>query len=215
MRTIMSYPAAFLGAALMLSLSACTTEFISGVGSGPTGAGGGGGGTTGSVTSTAQSTSTGGPTLLPAVARTRAQENALSDQWWSTHDPSSPPPTHDASLDPNDLLLRFSDVGVSCAFETVADVPCGPHYEMFIVLPSSLQQVGVYDLQSMHINNGVSERGAPRGGDPKDCSFGSGGMDGSFEIISIDATQVHFKVSGSDPTWESHLGGDFIAPRCP
>ena len=216
MRTIMSYPAAFLGAALMLSLSACTTQFISGVSSGPTetsgGGDGGGGGTTGVTSSVAQSTSTGGPTLLPlpAKALTGAQQNALEDQYWNTTYGEAGPGSY---IDSNDLYLHISDLGVSCAYPPPS-LPCGSHYDMSFALSPALQQVGVYDLDST--KTAVQQVGHIPGGDPMVCyyfsSFPSGG---SLEIISIDPTQVHFRLSITAPLFDTDPSGEFIATRCP
>ena len=126
--------------------------------------------------------------------------------------------TGGGDLDPNDLFLHFSDMGVSCSSPTV-DLPCGVHYQVNIVLPPALQQVGTYDLEDplLVAYSSMSETGeANSSADPKDCSWGGGSLGpGTLEILSIDESSVHFKLTLSSGIWSSDPSGEYTAPRCP
>ena len=168
-----------------------------------------------SVSGVGGSTSTGpaAPTL-PAVALTRAQDDVLWEQWESTYNPSgsSGGTGGGPALDPNDLFLRVSDQGVSCGSPRT-ELSCGGHWELSLVLPTALQQVGVYDLQDSFL----WETNAVRSSHPNDCSWDGGRAPKStFEILSIDATAVHFRVTATDgEIWDTNPSGDYTAPRCP
>lgn len=202
-----------------LLLAACSNVVIGG--SGETSSVGGNtdmGGTGGSGVGGSTSTGPAAPTL-PAVALTRAQLDVLWDQYWSTHDPSGSSGSTGGgpALDPNDLFLRVSDQGVSCGSPTT-DLPCGGHYALSIGVPSSLQQVGVYDLQSPELSqySYMEESGTLQSNDPNDCGWGGGSLfDGTLEILSIDATEVHFRVTTTGGIWDTNPSGDYTAPRCP
>lgn len=156
--------------------------------------------------------------LRPAVSLTRAQNDILWDEYWEGKDPSgSTSSGGGGDLDPNDLFLHLADVGVSCGSPT-AELPCGGHFEMTLVLPPDLQQVGVYDLEDPKLiaYSSMSETGEPHAGDPKDCPWGGGSLGaGSLEIIAIDATEVHFKVTLQGGLWTEDPSGEYVAPRCP
>jgi hypothetical protein len=159
----------------------------------------------------------GGAEILPAVALTRAEMDVLWEEYWESQDPSGGTTSSGGGdLDPSDLFLRYSDMGVSCGSPYV-ELPCGGHYQVTLVLPPALQQVGVYDLEDplLIAYSSISETGDLYSNDPQDCSFGGGSTGpGTLEILSIDASQVHFKVTLADGFWESATGGDFVAPRC-
>lgn len=192
-------------------LVACGNVVIGGGGPGATSSAGG----TGGGGSTAPGT--GAPTL-PAVALTRAQNDILWDEYWSTHDPSGTTTSSGGgNLDPNDLFLHLSDVGVSCGSPSV-DLPCGGHYEMTLVLPPSLQQVGIYPFDNPELvkYSGIWETGDLYSSDPEDCSSGGGSLfGGSLEILSIDPTEVHFKVTSTSGVSDTNPSGEYTAPRCP
>lgn len=154
---------------------------------------------------------------LDAVALSRAQMDILWEEYWATHDSSgSSTSGGGGGLDPNDLFLRTSNLGVSCGSPTT-ELPCGGHYNVALVLPPALQQVGVYDLEDPLIvaYSHISETGMAQSADPEDCGWGGGSPGvGTVEILSIDSTQVHFKLDVSGGFWSSYSGGEYVAPRC-
>lgn len=176
------------------------------------GANGGGtnGGTTGNGTAPVG--------RLPALARTRAQNDVLWKDYWAKHPSGGGSSSGSGStpLDPNDLFLQFSDVGVACS-EVTVDLPCGGHWSASIGVPPALQKPGVYDLGGPELSrySHMSESGAQYGADPKSCSGGGGSFGtGTLEIISIDATSVKFKVNAKSYSSFSP-NGEYTAVRCP
>jgi hypothetical protein len=157
--------------------------------------------------------------VRPAVAYTRAQNDILWDEYWASQGSSSGSTSGSsggANLDPNDLFLRVSDLGVACTSPTT-DLSCGGHYQLTVVLPPALQKVGVYDLEDQQLiaYSYMSETGDLNSADPNDCPGGGGSLGpGSLEIVSIDDNEVHFKVSMAPSIWSSDPSGDYTAPRC-
>ena len=195
-----------LGLASLL-LAACGGNVSIGGGSSNDGGAGGGGGSSGS----------GVPTTSPAVALTRAQMDVLWEQYWDDQDPSgSSSSSGGEGLDPNDLFLRVSDLGVSCGSPTV-DLLCGGHYHLTLVVPPALQQVGVYDLEDplLSMYSSMTETGDPYSPQPDDCSWGGGSVGpGTLEILSLDANEVHFTVTLGPSFWATDPSGQYVAPRC-
>lgn len=196
-----------LGLASLL-LAACGGNVSIGGGSSNDGGAGGGGGSSGS----------GVPTTSPAVALTRAQMDVLWEQYWDDQDPSGSSSSSSGGdgLDPNDLFLRVSDLGVSCGSPTV-DLTCGGHYHLTLVVPPALQQVGVYDLEDplLTMYSSMTETGDPYSPQPDDCSWGGGTVGpGTLEILSIDTNEVHFTVTLGSGFWATDPSGQYVAPRC-
>jgi hypothetical protein len=186
-----------------LALAACTAQVVSG---GQGGAGGAGG--SGNVEP--ESTS---------VAMTRAQSDAAWAAYWASHggEPGSSSSSGGNPLDPSDLFLRVSDLGVSCGSPTT-DLTCGGHWDLTLVLPPGYQQVGVYDLEDPALvqYSVMSETGEPNSPAPDDCPWGGGSLGGgTVEILSIDAAQVRFRVTVTSPVFESDPSGEYTAARCP
>ena len=158
-------------------------------------------------------------TVRPAVAYTRAQNDILWDEYWASQGSSSGSTSGSSggdNLDPNDLFLRLSDLGATCSSPTT-ELSCGGHYQMTLVLPQALQKVGVYDLEDPQLVafSSMSETGDLNSSNPEDCPWGGGSLgQGSLEIISIDANEVHFKVSMGGPIWSTDPSGEYTAPRC-
>jgi predicted small secreted protein len=196
-------------------LAACGSTIVGGGGSDEcfenceettTTGGGGSGGSGGS-----------GPQTGDAVAMTRAQSDVLWEEYWENNDPSGSTGTTGGgeALDPNDLFIRLSSVGVSCGSPTV-DLPCGGNWSVSLVLPPAFQQVGVYDLTSpeLVLYSHMSETGTPNSATPGDCPWGGGSMGpGTLEIVSITATEVQFQLQ-VDSIWEANPNGVYTAPRC-
>lgn len=158
-----------------------------------------------------------GPQVGDAVAMTRAQSDVLWEEYWENNDQSGSTGTTGGgeALDPNDLFIRLSSVGVSCGSPTV-DLPCGGNWSVSLVLPPAFQQVGVYDLTSpeLVLYSHMSETGAPNSATPGDCPWGGGSMGpGTLEIVSITATEVQFQLQ-VDSIWEANPNGVYTAPRC-
>jgi hypothetical protein len=108
-------------------------------------------------------------------------------------------------------------MGVHCASPTV-DLPCGGHYHLSLVLPPALQDVGVYDLEGseLELYSMMSETGDLNSADPEDCPWGGGSTGpGTLEIISINDTEVHFKVAFTSGVWDANPSGEYTALRCP
>ncbi|XXT19426.1 hypothetical protein WME94_55305 [Sorangium sp. So ce429] len=156
---------------------------------------------------------------LTAVALTRAQLDVLWDEYWENQgDVQTSVSTGggDVELDPNDLFLRASDLGVSCGSPTT-HLTCGGHWQLSIALPSAYQQVGVYDLEDPELlrYSMMSETGAPHSSLPDDCPWGGGTIGrGTLEILAIDEAEVRFRVT-LDWFWETDPSGEYTALRCP
>lgn len=158
--------------------------------------------------------------VRPAVAYTRAQNDILWDEYWASQGSSGGGSTSGGSggdnLDPNDLFLRISDLGVTCSSPTT-ELSCGGHYQLTLVLPPVLQKVGVYDLEDPQLvaYSSMSETGDLNSADPEDCPWGGGSLgQGSVEIISINDTDVRFKVSMGGSLWSNDPSGEYTALRC-
>lgn len=176
----------------------------------PSGSGGAGGGTDPGE-------------LTPAVAMTRAQRDALREEYWAqvqseTGSVTSTGTGGSVELDPNDLMIDVSDMGASCDDYSFASLPCGGHWRIWFTLPTEYQQVGVYDLSDFALQVLEFETGAPYSPRPGDCPMGGGSFDlpGTLEILAIDDVEVRFRlttsnllVTGSNPS------GEYTAPRCP
>ncbi len=202
-----SSPVLLIGLA---SLAGCGTTIVGG------GDDEGGGGQAASSTGQGLggSTSTSTAPAMPAMAITRAQLDVLWDDTGSGDVSSS----SGGGLDPNDLFLKLSDLGVSCG-EAYVQLSCGFHWSATIGVPPALQAVGVYDLESPELSqySSMSEtwdlHEDPYG--PEDCVWGGGSMSGTLEILAIDDSEVHFRLTTSDTHWETDPSGEYVAPRCP
>ncbi|MDC0743276.1 hypothetical protein [Polyangium mundeleinium] len=178
---------------------------------------GGQGGTGGAGGSTSSGDNTPDPTQ-PAVALTRAQLDVLWEEYWANHPlPGSSSSGGGPALNPDDLFLRISDLGASCDSPTT-ELTCGGHWQLSIALPPALQQVGVYDLESPELlaYSHMSETDDLNSPSPEDCPWGGGSIgSGTLEILSIDDTEVHFRVELTNPIWSTNPNGEYVAPRCP
>jgi hypothetical protein len=188
-----------------LALAACTAQVVL------PGGEGGSGGSSGSGTTD--------PVGSASVAMTRAQSDAAWAAYWASHggEPGSSSASGGGGLDPNDLFLRVSDLGVSCGSPTT-DLPCGGHWDMTLVLPSGSQKVGVYNLEDPALEqySVLSETGAPNSTVAGDCPAGGGSLgSGTVEIVFIDETQVKFQLTVTNPLSDSDPSGMYTAARCP
>ncbi len=190
---------------MMLAVACGGTVTNGGGSSGGNGTGGSGGGNA---------------MLSPALANTRAEMDVLWDQYWQQNGGTSSGTTTSSGgqpLDPNDLFVRISDMGVSCDSPTV-ELPCGEHWSLSIGIPTAVQQPGVYDLQNSPIAmySILSESGEPYSPAPGDCAMGGGTLSpGTLEIISISSQEVHVKLNMQPTGFAVDPSGEYIAPRCP
>ncbi|XXX80251.1 hypothetical protein WMF30_15905 [Sorangium sp. So ce134] len=114
-------------------------------------------------------------------------------------------------LDPDDLFVRIGNRELSCA-DPYGDFACGT-WEVSIGIPPALQVPGVLNLDAPELISYQSFAGPDRGGG--DC-YGGGGsfIEGTIEIVSIDAAQVVVRLSDTD-TYEFDANGEHTALRCP
>lgn len=177
--------------------------------------------TTGSTPGSGGAGGAGGGDVVPptqqAVAMTRAQMDVLWEEYWEENPGgSSSSTTGGGGLDPNDLFLEVSSLGASCGSPFV-ELPCGGHWSVSIGIPTALQQVGVYELDSSALSlfSFMTETGQPYSSAPGDCAWGGGTIgSGTLEIVSINETEVQF-VLALDQPWETDPSGTYTASRCP
>ncbi|WP_129353975.1 hypothetical protein [Sorangium cellulosum] len=161
-----------------------------------------------------------GPTTL-ANAMTRAQSDALWDEYWAQQEVQSGSTGGGGTapeLDPDDLFLRISDVGVTCDSPTT-HLTCGGHWKVNFIVPTAYQQVGVYDINApggIGVTGNFFETGEPyTPGSEDDCAQGGGTLwQGTLEILAINDAEVRFRLDvgsfgDADPS------GEYTAPRCP
>ena len=196
-----------------LFLTACTAQVIGGGTSGQLGTGGSGGGTGGG---SGDGGGTGGAAQI-AVAMTRAQSDVLWAEYWETHggDVGSTTSSGGDGLDPNDLFLRVSDLGVSCGSPTT-ELDCGGHWSVTLIVPPALQQIGTYDLEDPALVQYSTMTETGQAGAPGECPWGGGSLGtGTVEILALDASEVRFRLTMNEGPWESNPSGEYTAPRCP
>jgi hypothetical protein len=155
--------------------------------------------------------------LSPAVAMTRARWDQLWDEYWEGDDLGSSTVSAGPDLDPNDLFLRVSDLGTSCGSPNT-ELTCGGHWQLAVVMPVPYQQVGVYDLDDPLIVNysGMSETHELNSSTPSDCGHTASGIgSGTIEILSMDATEVRFRLLVVSSWMQSDPSGEYAAARCP
>ncbi len=184
----------------LASLAGCGTTVVGGGGANE---GGGGQAASSTGQGLGGSTSTASAPAMPAMAITRAQlEVLLEDSGYGSG----------GSFDPDELFLKLSDIGVSCGEASVL-LPCGFHWSVSISLPPALQAVGVYDLESPQITAGKSETSELHEDpiDEEDCSWGGGGISGTLEILAIDDSSVHFRLTVSNSIVETDPSGEYVA----
>jgi hypothetical protein len=188
----------------LASLAGCGTTVVGGGGADE---GGGGQAASSTGQGLGGSTSTSSTPEMLAMAITRAQLEVLLDTGYFTSG---------GGFDPDELFLKLSDIGVSCGEASVL-LPCGFHWSVSISLPPALQAVGVYDLESPQITAGKSETSELHEDpiDAEDCAWGGGGLSGTLEILAIDDSTVHFRLTVSNSIAETDPSGEYVAPRCP
>ncbi len=152
----------------------------------------------------------GSPKLAQAL--TRAQQQAL---WVSLGEVASP--LGGPGLEPDDLFLEFSDLGVECS-SPVVTLPCGGHWSATLIVPPELQKVGLHDLSPgstlSHYSSTLTE--TTKASDPSSCAYNGNAFptEGSLEILSIDAQQVTFRLTTHHESFESDPSGTYTALRC-
>lgn len=126
-----------------------------------------------------------------------------------------------SSVDPNTLYLMVGSPVPACAAPFASSGDCGPAFSVSIGIPPQLQQPGTVPLSSPELISTFSEMGPANSTTPGDCPGGAGSfLDGTIEIVSIDATQVTFTLNGTmmfagDGVPDEVADGTYTAPRCP
>ncbi len=210
----------FFGAALLvasaLGTTACSSTVIGGSGS-ETGEGG----------SSATGPSDGGSTGTGQGGGYQALAVLASEMtWWDQTDGdvgSSGNTTSGSGgngVDPNMLYIEIANYGQQCGVAPISDCSQGTTWQVSIGIPPALQVPGVLQLSNESListQNGTGSNGSNPGGS-EDCWGGGGSfIDGTLEIVSIDATQVVVRLSGTsvDILPESvSADGDYTVPRC-
>lgn len=116
--------------------------------------------------------------------------------------------------DPGTLFLHFSDQAYTCA-DPAANLLCGPHWSLTIVIPPEFQSPGLHNLAGQNVFAFGSETGVDQG--MNECEFGGGTQGGTFEIFAIDDQTVEGRLCnlGGIFPWTAQLEGSFSAARCP
>jgi hypothetical protein len=113
-------------------------------------------------------------------------------------------------VDPDSLRLILSDNPLVCD-HPLAPVGC-PGWKISIRIPPALQHPGIIPLSSPELSSFGSANFQSEGSTT--CSFGGGTFwDGTIEIVSIDATQVTFRLADTQK-WMVNADGEYTAPRC-
>jgi hypothetical protein len=111
------------------------------------------------------------------------------------------------------LVLVATNLPNTCANPHLYGAGCATEVDsVTIVLPPEMQAVGTYPLTNIAT---FSTRGQDAYGD---CSIAGAGSywNGTIQIVSIDASQVAFTLSGTDQHFISPgtADGSYLAPRC-
>jgi len=118
---------------------------------------------------------------------------------------------------PDTLYIKFSDVQFSCEAPN-ANLECGPHWELTLVILPEFQFPGLYNLGGGNGPFATVFETAMAEGMGNDCAGGGGGgFDGTFELINITDTTVEGRLCGLDAFFsfnDPNLDGSFVAERC-
>lgn len=150
--------------------------------------------------------------LLPAVAMTRAQWRVLADEVLGNHTGGGGEAPYG---DPDDLFVEISDLGVSC-HALRSELPCGVHWQLTLVIPPAIQEVGNYDLKDPLVEDSILESGPQRSAVSTDCSYTSWDLgSGTLEIVSMTAQEIDLVLSADlPPIIASDPSGVYVVPRC-
>ncbi|MFT3773417.1 MAG: hypothetical protein QM820_49190 [Minicystis sp.] len=155
------------------------------------------------------------PSNVPNAVAMRFSQWNLLPHYGSPFELSFP----NGNPDPDALVLFFSDRPQPCAQPVVQIAPsadpatCASQvfWQTIVALPPGLAQPGVINLNNTDIDvYQASWR--------SDCSGGSGigpGLDGSLEIVSLDASAVSVKLQADAIGGTPSLDGDYTATLCP
>jgi hypothetical protein len=175
---------------------------------------GGTGGCAGASSTTGGNATGGHPatSTVGAVAITGLQlDNCYSQMGGSAVSASSSSGGGDGST----LFLVITSPAAVCSCP-LQNPSCGS-WEVSIGLTPDLQKPGTIDLSS-GVNSTFGELGPQEGPMPGNCPQGGGGsfIGGTLEVVSIDASQVVFTLSGTTPLdFGGNADGTYTAPRCP
>ncbi len=116
-------------------------------------------------------------------------------------------------LDPGTLHVTLSDQAYVCA-DPEAQLQCGGHWKVSIVIPPEFQSPGTYNLIGQDVHGFGIETGDEGN---QDCSFGGGSFDATLQIFSVDDNVVEGRLCNVNPFFlvpVPSLEGSFSAPRC-
>ncbi len=189
------------GLVLAASLPACTTEVVSGIGSG--GSGGG--------ASSATTASSGGePPGTDAIAFRFGDLPAL-DQ--------APANGVMETIDPDSTMLIFESAAFTCG-DALSD-PCDTWRVRWILTPAQLTP-GTLDIATLTgVVSSYQGVATPPGSGQCGAGFDGNGATGTLEILSVDATSVAVQVTGftvndATPQYAAvDIEGPHTAQRCP
>lgn len=113
-------------------------------------------------------------------------------------------------VDPDTLYVAVSSATILCS-DPVADMGC-PSWGISIGIPPALQQPGKLLLSSSGLLTGFTVRTQTPGS--VDCPLRTGAFTkGSIEILSADASQVTFRLEGTQNE-DFDADGKYTAPHC-
>ncbi|XXT16468.1 hypothetical protein WME94_40170 [Sorangium sp. So ce429] len=129
-------------------------------------------------------------------------------------DPSGEPGSSSAtgggpSPAPDDLYVLIGAPALSCA----DPYPGCDAWHVRFIIPPAAQVPGVYTLNGQDLTSSFGVNG-PDTGEDTCTAFGGTFAPGTLEIVSIDATKVVVRLSGTD-THGFDASGEYTAARCP
>jgi hypothetical protein len=201
--------AAFFALSAMLCAAACKPVIIGGHHEGGSGGSGGcgtggdsatGGGATGPVNAIAV------PYVL--IANAPPPDGSSSDTGSSG--------AGGGGVDPNTLYVQIGNFSQSCGANDEPYCVGAPVWQVSVGIPPALQVPGVIQLSDPNLISFFSEN-SPNSETPGDCGGGGGSfLDGTLEIVSIDAGTIVVILSGTSSGFgDVDVDGEYTAPICP
>ncbi len=183
-------------------------------------AGGSGTGSTGASTETAQTE----PDVTSIVSDSNASvssgetepvgpgpQRAFSLRWGDVPDPETTGMSDVAdtgTIDPDAILVVVTTGNVTCT-DPFGQLPCGGAWNLGFTLYPEHQMPGVYALTDLDAS------GMSTTEDPVDCGFGAGSIEGTVEILVVDAQRVTGRIMDATDLIGFDPNVEFDAPRCP
>ena len=121
------------------------------------------------------------------------------------------------TIDPSTLYVQIGNFSQTCSTNQLPFCAPGLNWQVSIGIPPALQVPGVLQLSNPGLISTFSEDG-PNGPNADNCGSGGGGsfIEGTMEILSIDAGTIVVKLTGTTPgLGDFHADGEYTAPICP